>query len=44
MREKDIIISQLIETKHSQEIQIASKDDEIKDLKVFNDHREALLN
>lgn len=38
MREKDLIISQLIENKHSLEMQITNKDDEIKDLKVINQH------
>lgn len=32
-----------METKHAQNIQISAKDDEIKDLKVINDHRETII-
>ena len=43
LREKDLIISQLIENKHSMEMHINSKDDEIKDLEVINQHQVSSL-
>jgi chromosome segregation ATPase len=43
IREKDIMINQLIETRHQLDLTITHQKDELKDLRAMIEHKDAML-
>jgi hypothetical protein len=43
LREKDLMINQLIEMRHQLDLTIAQQQDELKDLKVLMEHKDAMI-